>query len=125
MFVWVRSSEAGKREAFVSRLNSLPARYSVAIDSTEVADGSVVVGALRDVADAPAHHSSPIAPHLIRIRSDRDLIEVCLERDSERSNEYWVSMPRKGKCGDTSFGWSHFGRLTTDRLAPYWNRTTR
>jgi hypothetical protein len=122
VFVWQSASEAAKRDEFVGRLNRLSGNYAVTIDSMEVADRSVVVGALRHVVASPAHHSGPIEPHLIRIKSDHDVIEVCLSRDSERPNEYWVSVPRKSGCGDSSFGWPYFGGLTTDSLAPYWNR---
>lgn len=120
VFHWASASEEKEREELVDQLNRLPADYSVTFDSTEIAGRSDVVSALKSVADVPGHHSGPIEPHLIRIKSDRVVIQVCLERDSERPNEFWVSKPRKGTCGETSFGNPYFGRLTTDRLASYW-----
>ena len=119
LYLWADASEAKKREELVDRLNHLPATYSVVIDSTEIADRATVVNALKGIADIPGHHSGPIEPHPIRIRSEHDVIEVCLERDSERQNEYWVSTPREGRCGETSFGDPYFGRLTNDRLASF------
>lgn len=120
LYLWVGGSEAKKREELVDRLNHFSDTYSVTVDSTEVADRATVVGALKGVTDLPAHHSGPIEPHLIRIKSRDALVEVCLERDSERQAEYWVSMPRKGTCVKTSFGNPYFGRVTSDRLARFW-----
>jgi hypothetical protein len=125
VFLWDSGSETKERDELLDRLNRLPASYSVTIDAHDVAGRSAVVSALKAVADTPAHHSGPIEPHLIRIKSERDVIEVCLERDSERPNEYWVSKPRKGVCGKTSFGNPYFGRLTTDLLASYWASSRR
>jgi len=115
-FLRATASDARQREQLVNRVNRISDNYSVEIDSVKIQDHSTVVSALRGIADVPAHHSNPGEPHLVRITSGRNVVEVCLARDSDRPSEYWVATPTEGKCDRRSLGSSSFGRLTNVRL---------
>lgn len=122
---WLRESERRQREELIATLNDLPHRYSVTIDTTDASDAASVVEALKTVSASQSHHSSPTNPRLIRITGSNQILQLCLERDSEVPTEYWVSAPRKAGCGDVSFGDPYFGVLKTNRLGSYWDRAEK
>lgn len=119
--LWSRHSEERKRQDLIARLNALPHTYSVKVGSQVAADPVTVVEALRSIGKRDPHHSFPTEPRLIEVVAGNKVVRLCLERDSERANEYWVSNPRSGsKCGEASFGQPYFGGLQTSRLSAYW-----
>jgi hypothetical protein len=120
--VWLNQSDRRQREELIGTLNGLSPNYTVTIDSRSVSNPANVVEALKTITESQPHHSSPIDPRFVQIRSERRTIQLCLERDSELPTEYWVSTPRSGGCGEVSFGDPYFGVLRTVRLASYWER---
>jgi hypothetical protein len=122
---WLRESERRQREELIATLNGLSHHYSVTIDSRDASDPAGVVEALKTITVSQSHHSSPTDPRFVQIRSEGGIVQLCLERDSEVPSEYWVSTPRKGGCGEASFGNPYFGVLRTDRLASYWDRVEK
>jgi hypothetical protein len=62
----------------------------VILNGEPVTDTSVVLGALRTLAHAPSHHSSPTEPILLELLTSSDTVSIVIARDSERPEEFWV-----------------------------------
>jgi hypothetical protein len=118
--LWSRNSEERKRQELIAKLNALPHTYSVRVGSRAASDPVAVVEALKTIGRLQSHHSSPTEPRLIEVMGEKTLLRICLERDSERATEYWVSDPRGEKYGGSSFGQPYFGGLHASSLSAYW-----
>jgi hypothetical protein len=84
---------------------------SVAVDGRSFERPEELIAALRTMRNSPAHHSSPCRSYLIDLKTAQGPLTLCLSRDSQNTNEYWVFYP-----GFNSTQSNEIGRVFTDLL---------
>ena len=97
-----------------ARVESEAVQYTVDVDGHTLPDPSAFLGALRRADYVSAHHSSPINPSRVTIKSAAGTWELVVARDSKSASELWVYLPP----GDEPIARRSKGRLVGQLNAP-------
>jgi len=92
LLIGATSTSIGRLEVlrFLERQSD---KHTVSINGHQVQNSDQIVNTLKNLAELPAHHSSPTKRIAIDI-SDHSHLVLWLGRDSNNPREYWVFYPR-------------------------------
>ncbi len=67
---------------------------SVSINGSQVSNPAILVSALKNMCNTPAHHSHPTNNYQLTVNTVKGALQLDLQKDSVNSNEYWVYYPK-------------------------------
>lgn len=85
---------------------------SVSINGIQVGNPAILVSALKNMCNTPAHHSHPMNNYQLTVTTAKGALQLDLQRDSSNPNEYWVYYP---KFFTTQT--NEVGRICTDAIS--------
>jgi hypothetical protein len=67
---------------------------SVSINGGQISNPAILVSALKNMCNTPAHHSHPTKNYQLTVNTMRGTLQLDLQKDSANPNEYWVYYPK-------------------------------
>ena len=74
-------------------LDGVSAKDRISVNGRQVQNSEEIINTLKNLAELPAHHSSPTKRIAVDI-SDHSHLVLWLGRDSNNPREYWIFYPR-------------------------------